>query len=192
MNRSGRRGSGDDGPAGPPRWSDVLRRCEQVLSQQGLLPGPGTFDLDEFTEQLQLSRRRPIHLTPVRMPADSEATVCGVCISSARADYVFYAHTLSALHSTHNAVHELCHLVFGHRSVAPLARPSLASTWARSIEDTATWLGGREPSYDRNAELEADAAAGLLLSRSEVRAPQEWISSSIMHVGASRLLDAFG
>jgi hypothetical protein len=175
----------------PRRWSDVLDRCADVLAQQGLLDLDEAFDLDRFTERLALRRGRPIHLTPIWLPSFDKATVCGVCISTAQADHVFYADTLSALHRTHNAVHELAHLILEHRSVAPLARPTLGPSWVGSAESATSWLSAAGSSYSEQAEDEADAAAAVLLCRWQTRAPQRWVSSSIMRLGAERLADMF-
>ncbi|QYN41069.1 hypothetical protein K1T35_47870 (plasmid) [Pseudonocardia sp. DSM 110487] len=140
-------------------------------------------------------------MTPIRLPAlrrphvgggPLEETLCGMYISTERADHVYYTETLSPLHAAHNAVHELSHLIMGHRSTAPLARPTLGGMWAGSVESVQDWLAGLSSSYCETDEIEAEAMAAVVLSeRVRDGVPRRWISSSMMRVGSDRLADAW-
>lgn len=175
-----------------PRWSELIDRCSAVLAELELVDDSEPFDLEVFRDRLARRRGRPILMTPIRLPADDETTVCGVCISTTQADHVYYGETLSPLHDAHCAVHELSHLILEHRSVAPLARPSLGGMWAGSPRSAQSWLASISSSYDEVAEIEADAMATVVLShRVQDDAPRRWMSSSMMRLGSDRLADAW-
>lgn len=163
-----------------PRWARLLDRCARVLDAQRIAV-PEPFDLNEFTAGLAQRRGRPIRLTRIRLPA-AEATVCGLCFGHGRTDCVYYTETLSSLHRSHNAVHELSHLVLGHESVAPRTGDGLDTPveW---------WFAGVEATYSAQSEEEADAMAAVVLSGSAPR-PRRWVSSSAVRAGAGRLSDA--
>jgi hypothetical protein len=144
--------------------------------------------MDRFLKHLMQLRGREIVLTPISVRADS-TTVCGYCLTLARWDHVFYNQSRSPLHRTHNAVHELAHLVLGHRSVAPLTRAQ--STPEQATPGQASWLGMADAGYSERAEDEADAVAAILLGRWQESAPRSWVAHSTMRRGSVRLADAY-
>jgi hypothetical protein len=163
----------------PMSWVDLLDHSAQKLNDLGVqVPAP--FHLEQFLEHLVQLRGRQIVLTPISVRADS-TTVCGYCLTLARWDHVFYTQSRSPLHRTHNAVHELAHLVLGHRSVAPLT----------GAADRSSWLGLADTGYSERAEDEADAAAAVLLGRWQESAPRSWVAHSTMRRGSVRLADAY-
>jgi hypothetical protein len=166
-------------------WLDLVDRGARRLDELGLT-APVPFDLDRFAHQLAQVRGRPILLTPISVRARS-ATVCGYCLTLADRDHVFYARSRSPLHSTHNAVHELAHLVHGHGSVAPLGGPD---TGAHGPEQDG-WLGLATVGYSEQCEDEADATAAVLLGRWQRPAPRSWVRHSVLGRGPDRLADAF-
>jgi hypothetical protein len=145
------------------------------------------FDLERFVKDLmQLRGGREIVLTPISVRAGA-ATVCGYCLTLAEWDHVFYAQSRSRLHRTHNAVHELSHLMLGHGSVAPLAVADPAAGRRRRAD----WLGLAEAGYSERSEDEADAAAAILLGSWQESAPRSWVAQSRLSRGAARLADAY-
>ncbi|WP_214407317.1 hypothetical protein [Pseudonocardia lacus] len=123
-------------------------------------------------------------LTPISVRSGS-ATVCGYCLTMADRDHVYYAQSRSRLHRTHNAVHELAHLLLGHGSVAPLAAPNAPA------ERRGGWLGIAEAGYSERSEDEADAAAAVLLGDWRGSAPRTWSAHAALSRGAARLADAY-
>lgn len=167
----------------PLSWLDLLDQSAQKLNDLGIhVPAP--FDMDRFLKHLMQLRGREIVLTPISVRADS-TTVCGYCLTLARWDHVFYNQSRSPLHRTHNAVHELAHLMLGHRSVAPL---TLAG---RTASEQPGRLGTTDAGYSERAEDEADAAAAILLGRWQESAPRSWVAHSTMRRGSVRLADAY-
>jgi Zn-dependent peptidase ImmA (M78 family) len=133
---------------------------------------------------VQLRDGREIVLTPISVRSGA-ATVCGYCLITADRDHVYYAQSRSRLHRTHNAVHELAHLVLGHRSVAPLVAPGDSADRRRA------WLGLVDNSYSERSEAEADAAAAILLGSWHEAPPRTWAAHSSLSRGAARLADAY-
>jgi hypothetical protein len=164
----------------PRSWVDLVDRCAQRLDELGI-SAPVPFDLDRFSGQLGEMRGRQIVLTPISIRANS-ATVCGYCLVLADRDHVFYARSRSALHSMHNAVHELAHLALGHSSVAPLAHPGSGPDSRVALADA---------DYSTRCEDEADATAAVLLGRWQRAAPRSWVRHSALGRGPARLADAF-
>jgi hypothetical protein len=142
------------------------------------------FDLERLVNDLmQLRGGREILLTPIMVGAGA-ATACGYCLKLADRDHVFYTQSRSRLHRTHNAVHELAHLMLGHGPVAPLG---VATADAHSPD----WLGGATAAYSERSEDEADAAAAILLGSWQEPAPRRsWVARSRLS-GAARLADAY-
>lgn len=91
--------------------SRLRRRCERRL--QGLtIPRP--FDLDVFCAVIATHRGRPLILQPV--PGLSAGAPCGLWIAVPTADYVCYDPDTSRLHAEHIVLHELGHMLSGHRT----------------------------------------------------------------------------
>lgn len=155
---------------------------------------PEPFSLDDLVRQLERRNGRPVVLTPVSVPADG-VTVCGKCLRFSHYDHVFYAETLSPLHGTHNAVHEIAHLILEHRAVAPLAWSALDPGQhgdSDGVEAVMASLGVTGAGYAETAEHEADAMAAVLLGKWQDSAPQRWVSTSALRVVGDRLVDALG
>ena len=167
-----------------PSWPDLLEDSARRLAGLGVRPR-SPFDLERFLHELvQLRGGREIVLTPISVRSGT-ATVCGYCLTTADRDHVYYAQSRSRLHRTHNAVHELAHLLLGHRSVAPLAAPGGSTDRRRA------WLGLAEAGYSERSEDEADAAAAILLGSWHETTPRTWVAHSTLSRGAARLADAY-
>jgi hypothetical protein len=111
--------SSPDGPtdAGdvPMRsWQELRslsRRCEAVLAG---LPVPDPFDFDEFLDALGRQRGKPLRVWEWDMGADG-GSPCGLYVGTELADHVFVAPAHSELQRRQTVVHELAHMVLGHR-----------------------------------------------------------------------------
>jgi hypothetical protein len=167
-----------------PSWPDLLDRSASTLAGLGVRPR-SPFDLERFLRELvQLRGGREIVLTPISVRSGG-ATVCGYCLTTAERDHVYYAQSRSRLHRTHNAVHELAHLLLDHRSVAPLTAPGGPTDRRRA------WLGVADIGYSERSEDEADAAAAILLGSWHETTPRTWVAHSALSRGAARLADAY-
>jgi hypothetical protein len=96
------------------------------------------------------------------LPLTSSVGPFGVLVSSANADYVFFAQNTTPVHQRHIAVHELCHLLCGHCSHAlpdsDLLTLLMPDVDPRLIE---TLLG--RSAYTVEEEQEAEVLASLIL-----------------------------
>ena len=171
----------------PVSWPDLLDRSAQQLTDLGVR-ARSPFDLERFLKDIvQLRGGREIVLTPISVRPGA-VTVCGYCLTLAEWDHVFYAQSRSRLHRTHNAVHELAHLVLSHGSVAPLTAAGQGDSEPRRAD----WLGLAEAGYSERSEDEADAAAAILLgSWQDAPAARSWVAQSRLSRGADRLGDAY-
>src|SRR5436190_15843337 len=87
----------------------VLRtRCEARLDELQL---PAPFDVEQFCRSTGERRSRPILLHPM----DSPAGPCGTWLAGPTSDHIFYDHHTSPLHQEHIILHEISHLLCGHR-----------------------------------------------------------------------------
>lgn len=91
---------------GQGRFAAVVRELD--------IPVP--FDLAKFAAQLERRRNRPILLRPF---ISGPGMPCGLWLSTANADYVYYETSTSPLHAAHIGLHELAHLLLGHGERLP-------------------------------------------------------------------------
>jgi hypothetical protein len=134
----------------------LRQRCERRL--RGLrIPEP--FDLDAFCRQIESRRGRRLLRRPV--PGLSSGAPCGIWVGTAEADHVFYDPGTSPLHAEHIVLHELAHILSGHRLVEDDAP-------ARLFPDldpaTVTRMLGRV-AYTTAQEREAEMMASLIRGR---------------------------
>jgi hypothetical protein len=95
----------------------LRRRCERRL--RGIrVPHP--FDLDHFSAEVAARRGRPLHRRPLH--GLGAGTPCGLWLELPTADYVFYDPGTSPLHAEHIVLHEIAHILCGHRAGPELAR----------------------------------------------------------------------
>jgi hypothetical protein len=133
----------------------LRQRCEATL--RGLhLPAP--FDIGAFCDALGARRGRPIRLCPVA----SQAGPCGLWAAGSRVDYIFYERATSRLHQEHIILHEVSHMLCGHRpgpvsdeECARLLFPDLDAEMVRRVL--------RRAAYSRDEEQEAELLASLIL-----------------------------
>ncbi|MEC3980921.1 hypothetical protein [Amycolatopsis sp. H20-H5] len=158
---------------------DLIRGCEAIAAR---LPIPDPFDIKVFTATVQAELGRRIEMIPV---TTEPTTPCGLLASTATAHYIFYAANTTGVHQEHIQLHELAHLLCGHRetvgldhSVAELLMPSLpAATIERLLGRTA---------YSAEDERQAETLASVILGRAG-RAPVPGVLSVTPHAAASTL-----
>ncbi|MFD0855722.1 hypothetical protein ACFQ07_26000, partial [Actinomadura adrarensis] len=104
---------------------------------------------------------RALRVVPVAAMPDG---LCGVCVSTAGADYVYIMAGTTPFHREHIALHEIGHLLAGHQGgvgvedLAGLLLPDLDPALVRAV------LG--RTSYTSEQEREAEYFATLVLERS--------------------------
>lgn len=88
---------------------ELRRQCRRLLQHLGIRP---PLDVVELCRRIGQRRGRPIRLVPHALPVPGPF---GVWIASGAADYVFYQRETSTVHQHHIILHELGHLLAGHR-----------------------------------------------------------------------------
>lgn len=90
--------------------SQSVGGIDQILDDVGI---PQPFGIVSFVDAVARMRKRRLELVRTRS-ADGP---CGLLVSTSIADYVFFDGA-SPLHRTHNILHEIGHLLLGHRLVS--------------------------------------------------------------------------
>lgn len=135
---------------------ELRRRCEARL--RGLeLPMP--FDIQEFCATVAARRQRPIFLRAV----SSEAGPCGACVSLPTGDFILYEQQTPPLHQQHIILHEVCHLLCGHRALQ--APPDIPDVLFPSLSPDLVQTLLRRAGYAAADEQEAELLASLILER---------------------------
>jgi hypothetical protein len=142
-----------------------LRRfCERVVAG---LDVPAPFDVHDFCARLADRRGRPIVLLASALPPES---VCGMWVSAASADYIFYEQQTSRLHQEHIILHEVGHVLCDHTAdqvlsadTARLLMPSLDPAMVQRM------LGRTQ--YSAEEEQQAEIVASLILQQANRSSP---------------------
>ncbi len=135
----------------------LRRRCEERLRDLEL---PVPFDVRAFCDRVAARRGRPVYLRPIV----THSGPWGFWAAGTVADYLFYESVTSPLHQEHIILHELAHLICGHRPT-PLTRPELLAGIFPSLSpETVQQILGRV-AYTTAEEQEAEVLASVLLER---------------------------
>jgi hypothetical protein len=136
------------------RDRELRRRCQRIVDDLDI-PDPSS--VRELVRLLGQRRGRPIHLVPLRLPADAP---CGVWVSTRDFDVIFYEADTSPLHQEHIICHELGHLLCDHGAptiddhVSRLLLPDLDPELVQRV------LG--RTSYTAVEERQAEVVASLI------------------------------
>ncbi len=124
----------------------IRRRCEARLRELSL---PVPFDLDAFIADIAAFRGRPIerHALPLG------GGLPGMWVEMPAHDLVYYEERTSPFHQEHIILHELSHILWGHRGVRPAEIGDLTLTELRAL---------RRGHYTRAEEREAETFATLI------------------------------
>jgi hypothetical protein len=123
---------------------------------------PVPFDLGLFVAWLQRRRGRGIRLCPFGSGAGMP---CGFWIGTAEADCIYYERATSAFHQTHIVMHEIAHMLLGHRGRTP-AWQGVARVLAPDLDPELIRLILGRGTYDAREEEEAETLASLILQQS--------------------------
>lgn len=151
----------------------LRRRCEGILAGVDL---PDPFTVEGFRDVLARRRGRPIVLEPLpQLPPSVLGGPCGLWIALPSVDVVLYEQKTSPAHQDLIKLHELGHVLCGHRRELELA--DLAGTFADlTPEFVSGMLGLARSNYETVEEQEAEMIAVLLADL--VGADQEGTRSS--------------
>lgn len=125
-----------------------------------------TFTLDNFVAWLEATRGRRIIYIPLALPA----TLHGAWFTDAELplEYIFFDNSVPAIHQTHTQLHELCHIINNHKTVAltseKLRRLILYLREAKGIPDDLNQILFRSP-FSHIEEQEAETLAALIHQR---------------------------
>lgn len=138
----------------------LRRRCEARLRELDL---PTPFDVHGFCERVARRRDRPIILRPIA----TQVGPWGLWAAGEHTDYILYESSTSSLHQEHIILHELSHLICGHRP-ARVTEPAVAAAlFADLSPDTIQRMLSRA-TYSAAEEQEAEVLASVLLERVSV------------------------
>ncbi|RZQ60607.1 CUE domain-containing protein [Amycolatopsis suaedae] len=152
----------------------LRRRCRQLLTDLDIRP---PLDVTELCRKVGEQRGRPIRLIAHPIPVPGPF---GVWIADEDADYVIYQEKTTKSHQGHIILHELGHMIAGHRPgaddellmaelLAP-AEPEPAELSERfpDLDPEAVRRALRRSSYDNDQEREAETVATIILEWASV------------------------
>jgi Zn-dependent peptidase ImmA (M78 family) len=129
----------------------------------GLPPLAGT--IEEFVAAVAAQRGRPIVLTD--LPATTKTgSLCGMWVPTQTTDHIFVAPNVSGPHRDHVVMHEVGHMLLGHRLGL------LTSFTAVSPKLVLQMLA--RTTYSDPQEREAEQFASLVLARTHGTARGSW------------------
>lgn len=137
--------------------SAVRRRCRARVDALDLSQ---PWDFEGFCARVAVHTGRALRVVPVAAMPDG---LCGVCVSTTGADYVYIMAGTTPFHREHIALHEIGHLLAGHQGgvgvgdLAGVLLPDLDPALVRAV------LG--RTSYTSEQEWEAEYFATLVLER---------------------------
>lgn len=111
-------------------------------------------------------RGRPIHLEGVRLPPD----LSGIWLPGVSEDYIFYSWDTVPAQRGHVVLHELSHILCGHRALVADAEAVLRPEFPLLDSDAIRRKLGRSR-YDTQSEREAEMLATMLERRWEAARP---------------------
>jgi hypothetical protein len=151
---------------------ELRRRCRRLLNQLGIRP---PLDVGELCRRVGEQRGKPIRLVPHPIPVPGPF---GVWITTKKADYILYQQETSKAHQGHIILHELGHILAGHRndeeddtllaSLYPDMKPEALRERFPDLALDAVRKALRRTSYDTAQEREAETVATIILEWASV------------------------
>lgn len=138
---------------------DLRQRIESELDT---LDWPVPFDVGVLLDQVGARRGKPISLFPAALPADGPG---GLVVERARDLVIIYDDGLPVLQQEHIIMHEIAHVLFGHRgtTLADLGGDDLSALDPEVVANAERFA--RRHGYSRFEETEAEVAAALMWFR---------------------------
>jgi hypothetical protein len=146
-------------PAGRQRRLKRLRKDgTRRIEQLGL---PDACDIETLCARLGEDRRRPLTLVPAAIESSQP---CGMWLSTRDVDVIFFDADTTRAHQEHIILHELGHIICGHRTAGGMndasARQLFPDLDPALVRDMLMRTG-----YDDEQEQEAEVLASLLAER---------------------------
>lgn len=129
---------------------------------------PSPFDVRLLCRRIAERQHRPIHLEPMRMPADGP---CGVWVSGAAVDYIFFEEQTSPLHQEHIVAHELGHLLCDHRTMSVMSGDT-SRTVLPTLDPNMVERILHRTHYNEVEEQQAEIIASLILRNANRTHPE--------------------
>ncbi|WP_254552147.1 ImmA/IrrE family metallo-endopeptidase [Kitasatospora sp. MMS16-BH015] len=130
------------------------------MAKELALPEP--FEPAALTAVLTERLGRPVEFLP--LPSGAFGS-CGVLVSTDRAEYIGYPADTTPLHQRHIVLHEVGHLLCGHRGAAALAPATERTLLPHLSGELVRRVLGRD-GYTEPQEQEAELFATLVAARS--------------------------
>ncbi len=137
---------------------ELRRRCEERLKTIEL---PEPFDVRVFCDQVAEDRGRPIVLCPL----STDGAPYGAWLSTPSADYIFYEEHTGGWHQDHIILHEVCHILCGHRGIFLLQPDALGLLFPDVAPERVRSMLLRK-AYTAEEDQEAEVLASIILRRS--------------------------
>ncbi|WP_328972268.1 ParH-like protein [Streptomyces sp. NBC_00239] len=137
----------------------LWRRCRRIAAT---LPVRENFDADALAADLSARLGRPVELLPLSWPSSGP---CGLLMSTDRADYIGYPVDTTPLHQRHIVLHEVGHLLCGHRDGSGRLAPATAATLLPNLSGELVRRVLGRTGYTDTEEQEAELFASLVLHR---------------------------
>jgi hypothetical protein len=135
---------------------------------------PDPFDVDELCARVAAGRGRRIELRAVAMPVGGP---CGVWVSAAGRDFIFYEGNTSVLHQEHIKLHEIGHLLSDHQTTDVLGAQA-SRLLLPDLDPAVVNRVLRRTHYSDEEEREAEVIASLILERANRWKPvSEWAAA---------------
>jgi hypothetical protein len=173
-----RRQQPGDGRRDRPDIGDVLSSID--------IPDP--FDVQVFCDRIAAQRGRPLHLHSVPGISGTDAP-CGVWIATEKADHIFHEAATSPLHQDHIILHEIGHMLLGHRSILDGVQTDRGGLFPDIDPATVVSLLTRA-SYGTEDERDAERLAGLIAGKAAASRNGETPRSSVLRRLGDALSDS--
>lgn len=130
----------------------------------GTVELPNPFDVRVLCDRIAAQRGRPIYLHPTDGISGTEAP-CGTWLATDVGDHIFYEAATSPLHQTHIILHELSHMLLGHRSVLSGAAAPASNVFGSDIDPKTIQSMLARAAYTTADERDAEQLASLIADR---------------------------
>jgi hypothetical protein len=149
------------------RERELRRQCRRLLRDLDIRP---PLDVAELCRRVGEQRQRPIALVSHPIPVPGPF---GLWITTNDADYILYQKETSKSHQDHIILHELGHLLAGHRDEGgdeplPGLEPDTLRAQYPDLAPDAVRRALRRTSYDSDQEREAETVATIILEWASV------------------------
>ncbi|WP_228473449.1 ImmA/IrrE family metallo-endopeptidase [Streptomyces calidiresistens] len=133
---------------------------------------PSPFDVRSLCDAVAEYRQRPLLLEAVEGVAGSENELCGLWVELDHADFIFYEASTSPLHRDHIVLHEIGHILLGHRAVGGDADldVNLTGLFTGIDPETVRNVLGRS-SFSSRQEREAEQLATRIAGQAMLKPP---------------------